>query len=75
MALFSNLEKYFISKSRILNVKRVYSGSSYIGISVSKNLKNPDIWSLINLINLEYRDFPGKITVFEFFRENPDIQG
>ena len=27
--------------------------------------------SLINLINLEYRDFPGKITVFEFSQENP----
>ena len=27
--------------------------------------------SLINLINLVYRDFPGKIPVFEFFWENP----
>ena len=31
--------------------------------------------SLINLINLIYRDFPGKIPVFEFFWENPDIRG
>ena len=29
----------------------------------------------INLINLEYWDFPGKITVFEFFRENRNIRG
>ena len=34
--------------------------------------------SLINLINLVYRDFPGKMPVFKFFweiRENPDIRG
>ena len=28
-----------------------------------------------SLINLVYRDFPGKITVFKFFWENPDIRG
>ena len=31
--------------------------------------------SLINLINLVYQDFPGKIQIPLFFWENPDIRG